>query len=163
MALVIKKWHASKLKANQKGNYVHLMGREGGLMAWILSLIGIDPVSEVEIKGDLIKFTNASLAGKETRIIPMRSVTSAYYAYEKPWKNALILGVVLMPLMLSGLLIGPLYYYLNKSLSVGVVEKSGWTGSFSFKRSIIEGENIEEEEAYEVVEIIRSLVEAKTA
>ena len=162
MSLVIKKWHASKSNVDEDGNYVHLIGREAGLLAWILSKLGIDPVSEVEIKKDLISFTISSLAGKETRIIPMRSVSCSYYAYEKPWKPALILGLVFLPFAFSGLLIGPLYYFLNKSLSVGVVEMSGWSGAFSFKRSIIEGQNIQEEEAYEVVNIIRSLIESKT-
>ena len=76
---------------------------------------------------------------------------------------ALFLTVALTPVFFSGLIIGPLYYFLNKSLTVGVVEASGWVGAFSFKRSIIEGQNITEEEAYEVIEIIRSLIEAKTA
>ena len=63
----------------------------------------------------------------------------------------------------GGLIIGPLYYVLSKNLTVGVVEASGWTGAFSFKRSVIEGQNISEEEAYEVIEIIRTLIEAKTS
>lgn len=33
MALVIKKWFASKTP-DEKGNYVHLVGREAGLFAW---------------------------------------------------------------------------------------------------------------------------------
>ncbi|MDQ7057438.1 MAG: hypothetical protein Q9N62_02920 [Ghiorsea sp.] len=76
---------------------------------------------------------------------------------------ALFLGAVLTPVFFIGLIVGPLYYILNKNLTVGVVEASGWVGSFSFKRSIIEGQNINEEEAYEVIDIIRNLIEAKTA
>lgn len=115
------------------------------------------------MKDNLIKFTSSSLAGQEKRIIPLGSITSAYYGYEKPWKMALILTVLLSPIFFIGLIIGPLYYFLNKNLTVGVVEASGWTGTFSFKRSIIEGQNINEEEAYKVIEIIRTLIEAKTA
>jgi hypothetical protein len=162
MSLVIKKWYAGN-EANEEGNFVHLVGREAGLISWLLSLFKIDPTSEVEIKDNLLKFTSSSFAGQEKRIIPMNSLTSAYYGYEKPWKMALILGVVFMPLFFLGLIIGPLYYILNKNLTVGVVEASGWVGAFSFKRSIIEGQNINEEEAYEVIEIIRKLIEAKTA
>jgi hypothetical protein len=126
-------------------------------------LFKIDPTNEVEIKDNLLKFTSSSFAGQEKRIIPINSITSAYYGYEKPWKMALLLGTVFMPVFFIGLIIGPLYYILNKNLTVGVVEASGWVGSFSFKRSIIEGQNINEEEAYEVIEIIRKLIEAKTA
>ncbi|EPJ45091.1 MAG: hypothetical protein OFPII_30110 [Osedax symbiont Rs1] len=161
MSLVIKKWYAGN-DANEDGNFVHLVGREAGLISWLLSLFKIDPTNEIEIKDNILKFTSSSFAGQEKRIIPMKSITSAYYGYEKPWKMALILGVVFMPVFFIGLIIGPLYYILNKSLTVGVVESSGWVGSFSFKRSIIEGQNISEEEAYEVIEIIRKLIEAKT-
>lgn len=162
MSLVIKKWYAGD-DTDENDNHVHLVGRESGLLSWVLSLFKIDATSEVEIKHNLIKFTSSSLAGQEKRIIPMNSITSAYYAYEKPWKTALFLTLLLMPLYGLGLIVGPLYYVLNKNLTVAVVEASGWTGSFSFKRSIIEGQNINEEEAYHVIDIVRALIEAKTA
>lgn len=162
MALVLKRWHVSKT-ANAEGNYVHLVGREAGLFAWILSKIGVDPTTEVEIKDNLIVFTAGSLAGHEKRVIPIQSVSSAYYGYQKPWKEAIALGLLLTPVFFVGLVIGPLYYFLNKKLTVGVVEGSGWVGGFSFKRSVIEGQNIDEKKAYEVIDIIRALIEAKTA
>ena len=162
MALVIKKWYASKT-ADQAGNYVHLIGRQPGLLAWLLAKLGIDPTTEVEIKENLIIFTVGSLAGKQKRVIPMTSVCSAYYGYTKPWQIALVLGIVLMPVFFLGLIVGPVYYYLNKELTVGVVENSSWIGGFAFKRSVIEGQNIDEDKAYEVIDVIRSLIEAKTA
>lgn len=161
MALVIKKWYASKT-ANEDGNYVHLVGRESGLLAWLLALMGIDPTTEIEIKENLILFTEGSLEGSQKRVIPMKSVCSAFYGYVKPWKMALVLGILLLPLYGIGLLVGPLYYFLNKSLSVGVIETSSWVGGFSFKRSVIEGQNIDEKKAYEVIDIVRSLIEDKT-
>ena len=117
----------------------------------------------MEIKDNLIKFTSSSLAGQEKRIIPINSITSAYYGYEKPWKTALVITLALIPIFFIGLIAGPLYYVLNKNLTVAVVEASGWVGAFSFKRSVIEGQNINEEEAYKVIDIVRSLIEAKTA
>ena len=161
MALVIKKWYASRT-ANQQGNYVHLVGRESGLFAWILSLIGIDPTTEIEIKEDLILFTAGSLSGKQKRVIPMRSVCSAYYGYVKPWQMALVLGVLFTPVFFLGFIIGPVYYFLNKELTVGVVDNASWIGGFSFTRSVIEGQNIDENSAYEIIDIIRTLIEAKT-
>jgi hypothetical protein len=162
MALVIKKWYANTTK-NEDGNYVHLIGREAGLFAWLLSVIGIDPTTEVEIRDTMIVFTAGSLSGKQKRVIPMLSVCSAYYGYAKPWQMALVLGVLLTPVFGAGLIIGPLYYFLNKELTVGIVENSSWIGGFAFKRSVIEGQNIDEQQAYQVIDIIRSLIEAKTA
>ncbi len=162
MALVLKKWYAGNT-VDLNGNYVHLVGREAGLFAWLLSIIGIDPTTEVEIKQNLIVFTAGSLSGRERRVIPVRSVSSAYYGYTKPWKEALFLTLLLAPFFGIGLILGPLYYFLNKKLVVGVVEGSGWVGGFAFKRSVIEGKNIQEKDAYNVIDIIRGLIEAKTA
>lgn len=162
MALVLKKWHASK-SANESGDFVHLVGRQAGLFAWLLSIIGVDPTTEVQIKDNLIIFHAGSLAGQEKRIIPIKSITSAYYGYEKPWREAIAIGVLLAPVFFIGLVVGPMYYFLNKKLTVGVVEASGWVGGFSFKRSVIEGKNIDEKSAYEVINIIRQLIESKTA
>jgi hypothetical protein len=161
MALVLKKWHASRTP-DANGNYVHLVGRQPGLLAWILSKLGIDPTTEIEVKDDIVIFSSGSLAGRETRVIPLRNVCSSYYAYEKPWKEALVIGIVLFPFLMIGLIAGPLFYWLNKTLSVGVIESSSWVGGFSFKRSVIEGKNIQEAEAYEVIDIIRHLIEKQT-
>ena len=183
MTLVIKKWSASEIP-DENGNCVHLVGRSGGAMSWLLSLFKIDPTIEVEISNLLIKFTSSSYAGKEIRIVPLQSISSAYYGYEKPWKMALFL-TILLPVIISilvgslyyslnkdltiillpiitGLIMGPIYYHLNKDLNIAVVEGSGWVGGFSFKRSVIEGQNINEQQAYEVIEIIRNLIEKKS-
>lgn len=162
MALVVKKWYASGTP-NEQGAFVHLVGREAGLLSWFLALLGFDPTTEIEVKENIILFSAASLNGKVKRVIPMKSLTSAFYGYEKPLKEAIVLTIVFLPVLFLGLLIGPLYYFLNKKLTVGVVEASGWSGGFSFKRSVIEGQNITEEQAYHVIELIRWLIERKAA
>lgn len=161
MALVIKKWSASSTP-DAAGNYVDILGREGGLISWLLSLLKIDPTTSIQISDNLVLFSQGSLEGTEHRVIPMQSICSAYYGYKKPWKEALVLGLILMPLFGLGLLVGPLYYFLNKTLTVGVVENSGWVGGFAFKRSVIEGQNITEKQAHEVIAIVRTLIEKKT-
>ncbi len=162
MALVVKKWSASKTP-DANGVYVRIEGRESGLLAWLLALIGIDAVTTVEIKENLVVFSQGSLEGKQHRIIPMASICSAGYGYVKPLKQAIALGAILAPFFGLGLIVGPVYYFLNKTLSVFVIENSGWVGGFNFKRSIIEGQNIGEQDAYAVIEIIRGLIERKTA
>lgn len=169
MALVLKKWYASKT-ANADGNFVHLIGRVPGFIAWLLAAVGIDPTTDIEIKERIIIFTTGSLAGMQKRVIPMKSVCSAYYGYKKPWKQALIIGLLLAVLLgaikplfgIVGVIVGIVYYYLNRELTVGIVELSGWLGGFAFKRSVIEGKDIDEKKAYEVIDIVRSLIETKT-
>ena len=170
MALVLKKWTVNKT-ANENEDFIHLVGRQGGVISWFLSLFKIDPVSEVMVSGRLIKFNSTSLAGKEKKIIPMTSVSSVYCCYEKPWQKALLLTIVLLlPIATPynyfgglGIIVGIVYYVLNKNLKVAIVESSGKVASFAFKRSVIEGQNIDENQAYEVIEIIRGLVENRAA
>jgi len=161
MAHVIKTWYARNTP-NAEGNDVHLVGREAGLLAWLLSVVGLDPTTEVMISDRLIVFTSASLSGRTTRVMPLQALTSAFYGYEKPWKEALVLTALLAPVLI-GFLVGRIYYFLNKTLTIGVVESSGWSGGFAFKRSVIEGRNIDENNAYLVIDIVRSLVEKRTA
>jgi len=162
MALVIKQWSATQTK-DENDNYVHIIGREGGILSWLLSLIKIDPTTAIEIKDNVVIFSQGSLEGTQKRVIPIASVCSAYYGYKKPWKEALVIGLILLPLFGIGLIAGPLYYFLNKTLTVGIVENSGWIGGFSFKRSVVEGKNITEVETDRVIEIIRWVIESRTA
>ena len=50
MALVIKEWQVSH-QPNDKGVYVHIKGREAGLLSFLLSLLGVDPVTAITITG----------------------------------------------------------------------------------------------------------------
>ena len=91
-------------------------------------------------------------------MIPMKSVSSVSYAYEKPWKMALLLTLLFISFMGIGLVIGAVYYYFNKTLTIAVNESSGTTSSFSFSPSVIEGKDVNETEAKIVVGIITKLL-----
>ncbi len=67
-ALVIKTWQADTKPIDEKNNFVKIIGREGGLIAWVLSLMGIDPTTTILVGLERIEFSKASLAGTETRI-----------------------------------------------------------------------------------------------
>lgn len=158
MALVLKKWSCQNTP-DANGNFAHLIGREAGLLAWLLSVLGIDATTEIEIKENVVVFSKGSLEGTEKRVIPLPSVCSAYYGFKKPWKEALVITILLTPVFFIGLLLGPLYYFLNKTLTVGIVEHSSWIGGFAFKRSVIEGKSISEQDAWAVIQVIRALLE----
>ncbi len=162
MALVIKSWYADA-KPNSEGSYVSIAGRQQGLLSWLLSVLGIDPVTRVRIDGQSVYFEKGSLAGFEQRVIPLSSLCSAYYGYTKPWQVALVLGAMLLPIMGLGLIVGPLYYFLNKKLSMGMVEVSGLVSGIEFKRSVIEGQNIDEKEGMRVIGVIHGLIMREAA
>ena len=99
------------------------------------------------------------MEGFTNRVIPIESISSTYYGYNKPLKVALIIGVILLPLYGIGIIVGLLYYFLNKTLTLGFVENSGIINAIAYKRSIIEGKNISESDSKKVIEIVRTLLE----
>ena len=66
-ALVIKAWQAETKPIDDQNNFISIAGRQGGLIAWMLSLMGVDPTTTIRVGLDRIEFSRASLAGTESR------------------------------------------------------------------------------------------------
>ena len=160
MALVIKSWKVNENPVN--GEYVRIVGRQPGLISWFLALMGIDAVTTFIVTEDKIQYEEGSWQGQTKVIVPLNVITRSYYGYVKPWKEALALGLVLSPVFGLGLIVGPLYYFLNKSMNVGFVEMSAWSAGISFKRSVIEGENIDENAAHKILILVQGLVDKQS-
>jgi hypothetical protein len=161
-AYVIKRWQIASQPIDESRNYVIVEGRAGGFISWLLSLVQISPIVKMEINSDRILFHQGSLEGTASRIIPLENISSTFYGYTKPWKEALILGIVLGVFTFGiGAIFGIIYYFLNKHLTVGFVEVSGVVNGVAFKRSVIEGQNIDENQARAVAEITQQLIDAR--
>lgn len=170
--LVLKKWHIDSHAEN--GDAITIVGREGGLLAWILALMGIDPTTSIRVDADRVEFTSVSLSGMESRMLPLQGICSTYYGYYKPWKAALgiliamlVIGYsshsfgMLVLFLLLGLAGAGVYYFLNRTLTLGFVEQSGVVNGIKFKRSVIENVDINAEQAKEVCKLIQTLIELK--
>jgi len=181
-ALVIKEWKAGPKAIDGQNNFVRIAGREGGLISWLLSLMGIDPSTTILVGLDRVEFTSASLAGTESRLIPLEGVCSTYYGYYKPWKAAAVIIALFMFFGMSmgsaaasqggaffaflfttlvGVAIALVYYFLNRKLTLGFVETSGVINGIRFKRSVIENVDINQDQAKIVCIIVQRLIEAK--
>ncbi|HLO96268.1 MAG TPA: hypothetical protein VK195_18320 [Burkholderiaceae bacterium] len=184
-ALVIKAWQADTKPVDDRNNFVSITGREGGLIAWLLSLMGVDPTTTIRVGTERIEFSSASLAGTESRMVPLQSVCSTYYGYHKPWKAASSYVALFAFLGFSfagpsaqatgegfsfttfavttgiGIVIALLYYFLNRTLTLGFVEHSGAVCGIRFKRSVIENVDINEQQARSVCTIVQRLIETK--
>lgn len=182
-ALVIKSWKAESKPIDGNKNYVSITGRKSGLVAWLLSLLKIDPSTTINVGLDRVEFTSASLAGTASRLIPLQGVCSTYYGYHKPWKQATSIfmlfafvglslamgsaergspgGMSLVVATAAGLVIALVYYFLNRTLTLGFVEHSGVVNGIVFKRSVIENLDINHEQAKAVCVIIQRLIELK--
>lgn len=99
---------------------------------------------------------------------PLENVCSTYFGYTKPWKEALVIGVLVglitfWLLFIPGIIAGLVYYYLKKTLTLGYTDKGGFAHAISFQRSVIEGLKIDEAEAGRVCAIMQRLVDARRA
>jgi hypothetical protein len=184
-ALVIKEWKSGTKPIDAQNNFVRITGREGGLIAWLLSLMRIDPTTTIVVGLDRLEFTSASLAGTASRLIPLQSICSTYYGYHKPWKAAASImsvfgmfafvlasgaankgevgGAITSFLVTGGIgvVLAMLYYFLNRTLTLGFVEQSGVVSGIQFKRSVIENVDVNQEQAKTVCAIVQRLIEAK--
>jgi len=175
--LVLRSWKVDTKPIDANGNYVDISGRQSGLLSWFLALLGVDPTTTIKIGPVRVEFHQSSLSGISTRMIPLQGICSTYYGYYKPWKEALaiivlcsVLGNVIMAagswtgallVWLLGLVLGFLYYFLNKTLTLGFVENSGVANGIQFKRSVIENVAVDADQARVVCEITQSLIEQK--
>ena len=198
MPLVITSWYADTQPTGEDRAFIRIIGRQGGLGGFFLSVLGIEPTTTLAVTRTTIFLQQGSLAGFSKHVIPIRCLTSVFYGYTKPWRAALWLAISVfsiscccnplpcLPLMGAGaaiqgdggqgslvvvlffvglvlLLLGPvlglLYYFFNKTLSIALVEGGGVISSIEFKRSIIEGQEITEDDARKLTEILRALLE----
>lgn len=172
---VVKSWYADQ-RANPRGQYISIKGRASGVVSWVMSLIGISPTFSLECGCNNFVYEIGSWSGKRVTTIPLAKISSVYYGYTKPWKEALAIGIVgffagnlafamthsLATSAISTLMVWTLavvYYALNKDLSIGVCETGGILSSVDFRRSVIEGIAVDEAAAERVHLIILALVE----
>ena len=165
MALVIKQWNATET-ADQNGEFVRIHGRQAGLLSFFLSLLGVDPTTTLVVDAKSVRLEQGSLAGFERTVTPLSQIASAGFGYAKPWKKAAIIAVIVGALLtfipiigwLIGLLVGLAYYFLNKELFIECRDTGSGQSRILFKRSVIEGQNIDERAGERIVAIIEMLL-----
>lgn len=164
-AFVIKSWSAGD-QPNAQGELVNIEGRAGGLISWLLNLLGISPTVSLAVRVDKMTFHKGSLEGTVNFITPLENICSMFYAFKRPLKESVILGVILGAatfwlFAIPGILIGILYYVLNKTLTIGFTDLGGRVSEIPFKRSVIEGHTLDENEAARVCGIVQRLVDQR--
>ena len=168
MAVLVVK----EAKINEKGPvYVKIKGRKSGFIAWLLNLIRVDATTTLEIYENRVEFTEGSLYGRLITLIPLSALCTVSTGYVKPFTYlilaaiCLILTVASVPLGMAAAAVLPLIlaiifgvlYFLKKTISISITPNSGQGASIRFKRSVIEGVNIDEKEAYKIIAIINAL------
>lgn len=164
-AFVIKSWSASG-DPDADQNYINISGRAGGLVAWLLNALGISPTVRLIVSGEKIIFQKGSLEGTLSFLTPLENTCSMFYAFKRPLREAIVLGILLglatfFTFGILGIAIAILYYVLNETLTIGFTDLGGRVSEVPFKRSVIEGQVIDETEAARVCDIVQRLVDAR--
>ena len=71
---------------------IDIVGRKSGLIAWLLTVIGFDAKSTLNVTNKEVSFKNSSLFGQTHQVLPLPSVSSTHCGYSKPI-GYLIIGV----------------------------------------------------------------------
>ena len=145
--------------------YVKLVGRKAGLMDWLLTLIGINTTTTLEVFEDRIEYSYGSLSGRVLEVIPLSKTSNLLCGYFKPVIFLILAFVFLiaafatfgLTLILTAFFV--FMYFFRKSVLISIIPNSGSSTSVAFKRSLIENQNITEEEAQQIIQLISNLVE----
>ncbi len=177
-AYIVKKWDVRNT-ANQNGNFVEIEGRTPGVISWFMGLMGVEPGVAIRISDKVYSYEAGSWGGRYFKTIPIAKISSVYYGYAKPWKQALIflialaffltgtLRIVDPSLELSGVIlvsmsvavvVSLLYYSLNKKITLGVHESGGKAVGIIIKSSVVNGSVLDEVDVEQVGDFVKQLL-----
>ena len=159
---------------------VELLGRREGLVAFLLTLIGLSPTTALVVNAREAVCETVGLLGVANRSVPMDRVALVSSGSKVAFEY--IISAALMGLIGVGATIGSLFannfvgsllavmvtaafiavsvllYRLNKRFYVGVFSQSGWPLLLGFKPNVIEGVELNLDRAMEMSATIRDLV-----
>lgn len=175
-AIVVKRFYASATPRND-GVYVEIIGRRGGLVEWLFALLKIDATLEMRIRYDKVEYLSASLSGFNRVIIPIDSVSSVYFGVVRPWIKSLLVFLcflfgayaaaevgssgAIVGFTLAGVIVSILIFVLGRERSIGFSEVNGDDYTINLKRSVIEGQEIEEGKLQEIAQIIIAILDMR--
>jgi hypothetical protein len=174
MALVPKSWYASPTP-NAEQQYVSVVARESGLIAWLLALIKIDPTYRLTLSHTRLTYEASSMTGYRRVVVPVDSISSSYFGYHKPWKAALLIaivgfsvgsaiidhsGAVGASVIILSLLAALVYYFLNKELLIGIRDETGENYELVLKRSVLDNQEINEAQMELVTSIVTAVIDS---
>lgn len=172
-ALVLKKFAINKTATGQAA-LIDIIGRPGGLISWLLTLIGLDSTWNLKVTSTDISLREASLFGQQDSVITVSSISSVHCGYRKPISYFFISAACLLlglggwisgagiASFLGGLIFAAIFfvcYFLRKTIVIYVIPRAGTpTLGLSFQRSVIENVPVDIQQAQLAVGIINSLV-----
>src|ERR1043166_1130910 len=181
-ALALKKFNVTGDPSQEEGPVIEIEGRKPGVIAFLLTLIGIDATTSLLVTPRDIRFRKGSLYGEITSMMPLTAVASAHAGFAKPIGLLIAAGVIMLAslggalgaaaehrggggagaaIAILGFVVAAVLvvaYFLSKKMAVFVESSGGATFGLIFKRSVIEGVTVDIDKVKAVVAIIPELV-----
>jgi hypothetical protein len=154
------------------GNLVTIIGRQSGLLSWLLTLIRIDPEIGFIATAKDLRFYHKSLFNEKNIVMTLRNVSHINCGYSRPFWYlvfaVLSLLAFVVDIMNADDIAGVFYlivaivlllmFYFNKSITIMVETNGGATYKVKFKPSFIENVDVNLEKTKQVVELINSQI-----
>ncbi len=182
--LVLKKLVAHDAATAEARSVIELTGRQQGIISFLLTLVGVSPITDFTLTPDELCCNSTSLFGRQNQSVPLRAISSVAAGVRKPISYLFVafaflivgvfggLGVLwnegLYRFLLTLLVCGSLaalflwLYAINKRFFVSIYTQGGPPILLSLKPNVIEGVPLDLERALGVVKIIRDRVLAST-
>lgn len=168
-----------KFEVHPEGDAAVLIeGRPSGLVAWLLTTIGLDTLTTLSVTDRQVSFRSASLSGELHHLVPTTEISSTHCGYSQPIWLLILGGAILVVSMLaamnsfsaaqvfiSGLFVAGIcvvIYLLQRKIVITVETTGGMVMGLSFKPSAIENVSVSLPRALEAVARINSIVVAKS-
>ena len=88
---VLTRWHV-EYQPDKEGCYVHIAGREDGIISWVLSVFDMSTTIQLRVNGNVLIFEKTSIFKHINVTTPLRKITSSISGHERPVLKSAILA-----------------------------------------------------------------------
>ena len=156
---------------------VLIEGRTPGLIAWLLTMVGIDAYTVFIVTKEQIRIRRAGLSGEHHTVIPTASVASTQCGYTQPLMllilAALFLFVTLVfsiklesaAVMLVGLLSAlacALFYVYRRTIQIVLETSGGRQVGVAFRPSFVEGVHVNLQMALQATARLNNIIVSRS-
>ena len=150
---------------------LEIVGRAGGLIAWLLTQMKLNTLTTLKLQGEELSVVYGSLSGETHTVIPVSAIESTQCGHSKTLLY-LYLGVIVLALglttgdmariLISAIIAAvffAIYYFSNRMfISVSAGDR---TETIAYKKGLVDGASVDLERTLEAIAVINESVLAK--
>ncbi len=175
-SLVLRSFEVRPQPASVQSDVIRVEGRRGGLISYLLTLIGLDSTCTFRATPQYVEWVDSSLFGKTHAMVPLQHVACVWGGVTRPllllffagyfFLNAFLslitFGVHLESFVLCLLLVvaagvSIVFYFLKQRFFVVIRSEAGPEIAFSMTPSVLEGQTVDFPKALAAVQLLKNL------